>query len=458
MQVHIGIGGRRKLYGFESLVEEGALLNPFDKGFGNHLARLPMDGVAAKHLRLGGPVLHDLRGELDEVVLHREQAVVGHIAEERMEGMSELVEEGGGFVQVEQGGNIAVRPGKVPHDVYHRNHPFAVLIALVAEGTAPRPRSFSPGTRMEVHIQNTEQAAVGIVHLVGHAFVVVDGEHRRTERDAVEPVAQFEDSLFHIFQREVGPQRLLIEVVPRLTYLLGVIPPVPRREVVAAVLLALEFLHLGELLAGPVQRRHPNLVQQSVDVFGSLGHVVVEHILGVGAVAEQMGPTRTQLHDLVDQPPVVQFVVMVALLDVGGIELLPQVAAGGVGQERQHAGFADIEEILLIAQPRLPRGIAGGAANSRGKSLHLLFAQHHPETGILLQQVFPETESKFRQTAVDLLELGLLFGGEIGSRTHEILIHLLTRRFCNGSRPASSRFSYTFRMRSKSFSLSVMPS
>ena len=435
VQLHIGIGGRREFHRLESLIKQSALLYALNQVFGDDLARLPMDGITAEHLRLGGPVFHNLRRQFHEIVLYGKQSAIGHVAEERMEGMPELVEKGGGFVQIEQGGNRPVRTGEIRHDINHRHHPFTVLVTLVPERTAPRPRPLAAGTRIQVHIQDAEQAAVGIVDFVGHAFVVVDRQHRRLERDAVKPVAQLENTLFDIFQREIGPQRLLVEVIPRLAYLLSIIPPVPRGEIVAAVFLALQLLHLGKFPAGPVERRRPYLVEQPVHVLRSLGHVGVEHILRMRTVTEQIGPTRAQFDYLVYQLLVVELVTVVALLYVSRIKLLTQVAARRIGEERQHAGFPDIEKVSVVAESRLFGGIAGRAAHARRQSLHILLIQHHPETRVLFEQVFPETESQFRKPAVYLLEFGLLFGGQIGSRPDEIFVNLLHQTFLQPVEP-----------------------
>jgi hypothetical protein len=66
-----------------------------DEVFGNGLAGLVMQRVALQHLGLERPVLEQLRRQLDEVLQHVRagQALVGHLRQEAVQTVAELVEQ-----------------------------------------------------------------------------------------------------------------------------------------------------------------------------------------------------------------------------------------------------------------------------------------------------------------------------------------------------------------------------
>ena len=102
-------GGGEVLAGLEPLVERGGCLQLVDELLRHRLARLVMLGVVGEHLGPQHPHLVDLAGELDEVAEHvgSGELRVGHLREQAVKGVPELVEERVDLVVGEQ---CRVRP------------------------------------------------------------------------------------------------------------------------------------------------------------------------------------------------------------------------------------------------------------------------------------------------------------------------------------------------------------
>ena len=79
VQRHVNERACGVLDGFKALVEAPRLAQPLDHRVGNGLASYVMPRVALQHLGLEGPVLEELRWQLDEIAQHiRRQAPIGH--------------------------------------------------------------------------------------------------------------------------------------------------------------------------------------------------------------------------------------------------------------------------------------------------------------------------------------------------------------------------------------------
>ena len=68
------------------------------------------------------------------------------------------------------------------------------------------------------------------------------------------------------------------------------------RQLEAALLVVDDGLHLGFFLAGPLQGRRPQFLQEGHDRGRVLGHVLLEDEIGVALVAEQQRPLRPLRH------------------------------------------------------------------------------------------------------------------------------------------------------------------
>ena len=270
---------------------------------GIDLAGLVVLGVDGQELRLEGPVLHDLRRQLDGVAGHGPAAVAA-LREERRQRVAELVEERLDLVGREERRRVGRRPGEVAGDRRHGRHALALLVVGAPEAARPGAAALAR-PRVEVHVEDAEVPAVGLEDLEDLDLGVVARQvGLLDELQAVELVAQGEDAVADVVELEVGPQGGVVEGVFLLAQLLGVVPPIPGGELELAGLVAVdEGLERGRLLAGLDQGRLPELLEEGVDLLGRLGHVVLQDEGGVVGVAEELGPLEPQGRDLAWRSP-----------------------------------------------------------------------------------------------------------------------------------------------------------
>jgi hypothetical protein len=139
-----------------------------------------------------------------------------------------------------------------------------------------------------------EVRTVGVLDLVGLHVRVVDGYVvSRLECDTEQLSRNFEGRLANALKLQVVLDGRLVELVSGLAKLLRIEPPVPGFEAEVTALGIDQRLELGTLHLCPGQGRLPELVQQFVDLLRTLGHVPLEHEVGVGLVSQEfrtLGP------------------------------------------------------------------------------------------------------------------------------------------------------------------------
>ena len=237
--------------------------------------------------------------------------------------------------------------------------------------------------------------SVGIERLVGHRIGVVDRNDHGTERDAVEPVGEEKDTRLHVLDREIGAQHLFVERIFPLAQLLGVIPPVPRFENGPLPIGLQQRIHLRELLPGPCERRFPDPFEQFAGRLGRAGHLLGQHVIGIGVVAEQAGFFEPQADEIVDDLLVVVRIVVVAARNIGFIELLAQFAFGRVGQKR-NAAWAVERDRVFVLQSQLQGFLAGRVAHIVGEAAELATAHGQHERIGLGQHIAAEADLQER--------------------------------------------------------------
>ena len=249
-------------------------------------------------------------------------------------------------------------------------------------------------------------------------------EHRHVialaEGQSVEFVADGEDAFGDVIDREVGFGVLLGEVVLFGADLVGVVPPVPRFGTEIAAFPVDVGLDLGEFFLGLFQGGLPHLVHQLVSCLGGLGHVLVQHVGSPVVKAQQLGFFHPEVDHRVDDRFVVGVVVAVAALYVAFDHLFPQVAAGGVGNEGNPAGFLHRNHVAFLAQSL---GIGGhrGFYGFR-QAVEVVFTQADDDVVGLLEHVVAEGERKGGQSGVDLAQAGFLVLGQVDAGTLEAFV------------------------------------
>ncbi len=95
VQRHVDEGAGGVFDGLEALVEAPRLVQAFDQLLGNRLAGRMMQRMPPQDRGLERPVLEQLRWQLDEIPQHVRagQALVGHLRQEAMQPVPELVEQ-----------------------------------------------------------------------------------------------------------------------------------------------------------------------------------------------------------------------------------------------------------------------------------------------------------------------------------------------------------------------------
>ena len=263
-----------------------------------------------------------------------------------------------------------------------------------------------------------------VQYFVSYALLVVNRHRYGPEGNAPEAVAELENTLHDIVEREVGAKHLLVEVVFLLAYFFRIIPPVPRFEAVVAGFGFFDRFHLFELFFCQLQRWLPQLVEQCIGVFRRLGHFVVECEGAVRGIAHQPGLFEPEFRDLVHDLFVVGAVTAVAAFEVGLVELFAQVPPLGVAQKRNHTRLAERKDPFAfhLAVHRLG---AGRRLDRGGHSCQVFLFVDYQRKGVVVgEQVVAELYAESGELLVDLFKLLLLRGREQCPGPHEPLVSL----------------------------------
>ncbi len=343
-----------------------------------------MLGIAGEHFFLEGPVLVDLRRQLDEVAGHGGAAdrTVVALGEQAMEGMAEFVEHGLHVVKAQQRGRVGRRFVEVAHVDDDRTHHLAVEgHVLIADVVHPGAAALA-FTREVVGGQHADQRTVGIGHLEGfHVGVVFRGIFDLLEFQTVEFRSGVEDTFPHVLHLEIRFGDLLVEGIFGLADLLGVIEPVPRLDpgtfldLAGLDVLVHDFLHVLDFLLRAGDGILEDVGQEGVDRLGCLGHLVAQDMGGGVLVAQQLGLFFLEFEDVED--------------DFLGVVLIAVVAAVRVGAEH---GFA--LGAVFLGRHRV------GVFRNGDAELGL-------EGVVLLEEEVAEAVAQGGEFGVDLLHSGL---------------------------------------------------
>ena len=346
--------------------------------------------------------------------------------------MSELVEQRFGFVQAEQSRSVASGRREVGYDRHDRRDALSVgRVPLGPECVAPCSGLLALA-RVQVEVEDAQMRVVLVENLVCQALLMIDRDRHGAESQSPEPVAEHENALLDIVERQVRLEGLFVEIVFRLAKPFGVVPPVPRGERAVAGFGRLDRLHFGELLAGQFQRRFPESVEHLVYSLGRRGQRTVELERCVRRIAEQGGLLGAQPDDPLDDPRVVVVAAVGSPVQIAPVEPLAQVAVFGVGQERNQAGFAEREDVFPLHTPGLGLG-RRRIDHVVGQAGRLLEAvEHEREVLVLCQQVIAEADAECRQFRVDLAQPFLAAGRKTGSGAHEVFVREFRQTFLLG--------------------------
>ena len=423
MQVHIAQRGGHILHRSEALAVAGALLQLLDQLQGDRLARLVVLGIDVEHLRLEGPMLVDLRRQLDKVTLDTRSTVVAHVTHKAVEGVAELVEEGLHIVDALQGVTLGIGGGHIAAVHHDGDHTLLALVTLPTEARAPGTGTLR-GTGEGIAVEDGQAGAILVHHLVGLGRRLVGGNLRGdlVEGQPIELAGHVEDALHHVANLEVGTHLLLIDREFALLGLVEVVHIVPTRRLEVATLATNLLANVVQLLLGLLHGGGPHLHQQVVNRFGGLGHTLLEGHLGVVLEAHQAGLLQAQADNLGRDGLVVVVVVLVATVVVGLIDLFTQRTIRAVLQHGVAARTLHIEHPL--ARLTLLLGHLGGSGDvGLGQTCQLgLLLDHHEGVVGLVQQVLREVKLQHCKAAVQLTQASLLFVVEVGTAIDKAVV------------------------------------
>ena len=185
------------------------------------------------------------------------------------------------------------------------------------------------------------------------------------------------------------------------------------------------LLHIGNFLVHFLDGRTPKRHEQILGSLGSLGHIGVGSIVGIGIEAEQIGLLLTQKQDIADVLGVIVLITVICSGSVGLIHLTAQVTAIGIGQNRKTCCCNSIKSPLALLA-LISSEFCSIINNGLGQTLELLFVVHkeHAVAQVVLD-IVAELEIELTQFAVDFLEAVLLCSGQQGAVAHKLLVVLL---------------------------------
>ena len=192
-----------------------------------------MEGKRTKEFFLDREVLHELRGQFDEVPPHirATQTLEAGIGKHAVQRVAELMQESLHLAQCQQGRLLCRRLREIHHHTDMRAviHPLTIdPLSTILRHPCPTLLAF---TRMEIGIEHGEEGAILVKHLVSLHIGMIDGNLLIfLEGDAIKTVCQSEDTIDNFRQFEIRTQHLGIDIVFLQLQLVRIIAEVPGLE------------------------------------------------------------------------------------------------------------------------------------------------------------------------------------------------------------------------------------
>ena len=348
-------------------------------GLGQGLARLPVAGHAHQGGAVVAPVLHELAGQLHRIPLHVVDAGgLGalHGGEHVLQAVAELVEQGLHLVEGHQARRLPHRRALVADQVGHRQHRLAGGGAGAAQTFVhPGAAALAAGAAEGVEVEGGQGGATGAIEHAEVAHIRVPGGRLARigadDADVEQPLAEPEQALQHLVQREPGPQRLAVELKALLAQLLGPEGHIPGLQVVRfrGALAAGDGAQLLQLPDGHGIGGGAQVVEQLLHFGHRAGHLAGQAHLGPVGIAQPPGLFAPQRQDVLDQRPVVEFTAGGAG-HLGAVHGFAQVATLAVFEERRHPRHVEPQQpgTALCAGVRVA-GLLAGLAGCLGQQL-----------------------------------------------------------------------------------------
>ena len=184
-----------------------------------------------------------------------------------------------------------------------------------------------------------EAAHVGMIH--GQVGALLEAHPEQL-------VGNVEGSGDHVVELQVGLHLCFVDIEQGLAHFLGVVAPVPARQLEVAALGLHGACRWSRSSAARFTRGLPHLHQQLAHVGWRLGHGEFECRVGRGLEAEQARAFGPQVQNFGDDLAIVGFAAVGAALPPGLEGLLAQVAARRELQERLDARAGQADRVLAL--------------------------------------------------------------------------------------------------------------
>ena len=229
--------------------------------------------------------------------------------------------------------------------------------------------------------------------------MVGDDVGTRDEREAEQAMRGVERRRQHSLQRKVGLEHRIVQVVPRLAHLFGVVAPVPGLDRVGRSLRFGQCLQRIALRRRAGLGRFPYLREEAGHRVGRAGHPVDERIVRVIVVAVEPRLLVAQGQDLAGDRPVVARPVVLAARRPRLERLLAQVAPVRVREERHDEGTGQRDDPGRVDAAFLGR-FARGRPNVVGQSGEVaLVDERQAVVRFVGQHVLHEAGGELRRAA-----------------------------------------------------------
>ena len=396
---------------------------------GHLLASLVVNGNNVEEFGLDCPILQHLAGELHKVAIdiRTRHRLVGTLSKQAVQAVTKLVEEGLELIEGEERGSILSGFGEVATE----RDEGAILNTInrfhLPESGHPRTATLGC-TGEEVHIENAEEVAILLQHLVSfHIGVVNLNSAILHKTDTIEPLGEGKDTLLNILQLEVGFHILLVVVEGGDFVFLAPISPVPRHKFVVRTIATSKLSHSVVVCLCTLDGCAAQLFEEVLNGRGLLCHTLFEHKLCVVVVAKQVCALQAELHNAFH----IGEVVVLTTHTFGARSpphLLLQLTIRGVGQEGEHTclleghGPALFATSLSLGSHSLPYKC--------GQLCHLsLIGNVEAESVGCSEHILLKLQRERGEFLGDFPILLLLLVGEVCTTAHEVVIGVL-QKFC----------------------------
>ena len=409
-------------------------------------------GEDGEGLLFPAPVLEDLGRQFDEVPGDTDagEGFDFDFAEEVMEQVSELVEDRGDLVVVEQ--RLLAGDGRrevAAHQAEVRGERAVGTRAAGAEEVHPRPTPLRLA-REPIGVERAQQT-VAIAHLVEADLGVPDADRGAVDArfggaddrlgagglvdvigvagddlDAEEPAEEAEHAGDHAVDREPRAQGLVVEIILLATHLLGPVAELPRVQRTQRVA-GLGGAVVLELDAFGLELRADALADVLDELQGRVaraGHTAGRREIGEVLLAEEAGLLVTEREDLTDQRCVVPGVLQADLAEAFPA-LATQVFVIGILQHREDRRRLQREAPGLRLALR-GRGLLRRGERAGGQAGEALFVVDEELPGVGgIEDVLGILLRLLREVGVELRQASLPFRGQVGAVLFEISDRLL---------------------------------